>query len=354
MFKFEFNRLESYNIHDILYVQTNVRGLLPDLLKDSKQGEEHPKLYVVVRQLSKRNTKQLTKNMKNGRNYILIDSNKPFSPKKILISDIEGRMSTFYVYLLGIRSKLKRLGNWIEKVFQQLLELKLLTLNATLLHAASLDISGEGLIICAPSDVGKTTTSILLTRHLSHDVKVLSEDLVIITSNGMAFSYPIDVNIHSKHLKVCGLSIGFKRTLALKLQGLIGRVCMYRRLREVLGISKPPRISIPINEIFPSLVDKTNPKIVVILKKGSRNVKEISGEKMARMLMITGWMGAPFFKFLGNKVLLEYFYQCDLDPYEFYRRVYKLYLKLCENSRCYEVSGTLQTYYKDILDLIKR
>ena len=182
MFKFEFDRLESYNIHDILYVQTNVRGLLPDLLKDSKQGEEHPKLYVVVRQLSKRNTKQLTKNMKNGRNYILIDSNKPFSPKKILISDIEGRMSTFYVYLLGIRSKLKRLGNWIEKVFQQLLELKLLTLNATLLHAASLDISGEGLIICAPSDVGKTTTSILLTRHLSHDVKVLSEDLVIILS----------------------------------------------------------------------------------------------------------------------------------------------------------------------------
>ncbi len=334
-----------------MYVQTNIHGLLPDLLKSNERANDHPKLYIAIGRLSKGAIEQL---MTNGRNYILIDSSKPFSPKKVFISDIEGQTSIFYVFLTGIRSRLKRLGNWIERIFQQLMELKLLTLNATLLHAAALDINGEGLIICAPSDVGKTTTSIFLMKHLSRDAKVLSEDLTIITSDGMAFSYPVNVNVHSKHLEICGLSIGVKRALTLKLQGLIGRLCISKRVREFLGISKPPRIPIPINEIFPSLANKTNPKVITILKKGSHSIREISADRMARMLMIMGWMGAPFFKFIGNKMLIEYSYRYDLNLYDFYQRIYELYLKLCEKARCYEVSGTLQTYYKDVLNLIKR
>jgi len=59
MLKFEFNEFELYNIHDILYVQTNIRGLLPDLLKSSKGTNDHPKLYVAIGHLSKGAIEQL-------------------------------------------------------------------------------------------------------------------------------------------------------------------------------------------------------------------------------------------------------------------------------------------------------
>jgi len=351
MLSFHHEVFQEYNIYNLVLVRTNINGLLPkQLLRKDAIDQQLPKLHIGVYSFS---NDLLASLIEKSKHHIVFDAGKFLSEKKIVITDLEGDESGFHILLSGIRSKLKKIGNWITKVIPPILQIKLLNSGATFLHAAALDIHGNGLILCAPSDVGKTTTAFLLTKLLPQSAKILSDDLIIF-AKGIIYSYPVDVNIHSNHIKICQLKLGNKRKLHLKLHGILSYICLSGRIRDFLGISKPPRIPVPINELFPYIQTKTKPEIVIALKRGPRYSKEMSANDMARSIMTMGWLGAPFFKLVENKMIMKYAYTYDLDVLTLYQKMYNLYLDLLESSKCYEVSGTITTYCEDILRLLKK
>lgn len=351
MLSFDYESFQEYNIHNLLLVRTNIIRVLPKLLLNNYINEQQlPKLHIEVSQFS---SDLLASIIERSKHYALFDTQKFLSGKKIIITDLEKNESGFYMLLQGTRSKFKKIGNWITKVVPSLLQFKLLNSGATFLHAATLDICGDGLVLCAPTDIGKTTTTFLLLNLLPQSAKILSDDLVIF-ANGNIYSYPIDVNIHTTHIKICQLKINNKQKLLLELYKILGYIYIPGRLRDFLGISKSPRIPVPIEELFKVIQLKTKPEMIVALKRGTRYLREISAIDMARLITTMGWLGAPFFKFVENKMLVEYAYAHNVDVWALYQKMYNLYLNLAEKAKCYEISGTVTTYYEDIFRLLKR
>lgn len=68
-----------------------------------------------------------------------------------------------------------------------------------LVHGACLDIDGRGVLITAKTDTGKTTTCLKSIQ--THGSSFLSDDMVIITPEGRALSYPKPLTISFHTLK---------------------------------------------------------------------------------------------------------------------------------------------------------
>ncbi|MBI4219432.1 MAG: hypothetical protein HY682_04750 [Chloroflexi bacterium] len=78
-------------------------------------------------------------------------------------------------------------ARFFYRVFEPLLYLKLPSRGATLLHAGAVARDGGATLIFGVRDVGKTSTTIDLVRN-GHEF--MADDLCILRSDGMVFSYP--------------------------------------------------------------------------------------------------------------------------------------------------------------------
>lgn len=74
----------------------------------------------------------------------------------------------------------------------------LLKNNASLFHAAAVDIDGDAIILSALGGVGKTSTVISLINN--SECKYLGDDYIIIDKKGLCYSFPKPIFFYSYHL----------------------------------------------------------------------------------------------------------------------------------------------------------
>ena len=84
-------------------------------------------------------------------------------------------------------------------VVEALLRFLMVRRGRVLLHAACLNMNGEGILLSAKTDTGKTSTILRLLHH--HGGSFLSDDMIIVDAEGMASRYPKPLTISAHTLR---------------------------------------------------------------------------------------------------------------------------------------------------------
>jgi putative flippase GtrA len=88
-------------------------------------------------------------------------------------------------------------------VVEALLRFVLVSRDHILLHSATIQLHGRGVMLTARTDTGKTGTILRLLR--DHEGAFLSDDMTIVTPGGLALSYPKPLTISSHTLAAVNL-----------------------------------------------------------------------------------------------------------------------------------------------------
>jgi putative flippase GtrA len=88
-------------------------------------------------------------------------------------------------------------------VVEALLRFVMVTRDHILLHSATIQLDGHGVMLTARTDTGKTGTVLRLLR--DHEGAFLSDDMTIVTPGGLALSYPKPLTISSHTLAAVNL-----------------------------------------------------------------------------------------------------------------------------------------------------
>jgi dolichol-phosphate mannosyltransferase len=88
-------------------------------------------------------------------------------------------------------------------VVEALLRFVLVSRDHILLHSATIQLDGRGVMLTARTDTGKTGTILRLLR--DHEGAFLSDDMTIVTPDGLALSYPKPLTISSHTLAAVNL-----------------------------------------------------------------------------------------------------------------------------------------------------
>jgi dolichol-phosphate mannosyltransferase len=105
-------------------------------------------------------------------------------------------------------------------VVEALLRFLMVKRGRVLLHAACLDLFGEGVLLSAKTDTGKTSTILRLLHH--HGGSFLSDDMIIVDEHGMANRYPKPLTISAHTLRsVPSNRLGLRQRAVLQVQSRV-------------------------------------------------------------------------------------------------------------------------------------
>jgi dolichol-phosphate mannosyltransferase len=105
-------------------------------------------------------------------------------------------------------------------VVEALLRFVLASRDRVLLHSATLELDGQGLMLTAPTDTGKTGTILRLLRE--HGAAFLSDDMTIVAPGGQAWCYPKPLTISSHTLRAVNQrGLGVRDQLKLAVQSRV-------------------------------------------------------------------------------------------------------------------------------------
>lgn len=105
-------------------------------------------------------------------------------------------------------------------VVEALLRFLMVRRGRVLLHAACLDLFGEGVLLSAKTDTGKTSTILRLLHH--HGGSFLSDDMIIVDEHGMANRYPKPLTISAHTLRsVPSNRLGLRQRAVLQIQSRV-------------------------------------------------------------------------------------------------------------------------------------
>jgi len=188
----------NYSIHQILKVKANVGVPIPDYFQVEKSLRD-PDLTVLSRK--NLNFKRSTNNkILRGNYYFWREKNKLFVDycfmnAKLSIENLSSRTK------IECTHSLKRFcteENW-QKFIIAILSIKLIQKGYTFVHAGCLSYNREGILIAGMQDTGKTSTILSLVD--GKEFKFLSDDLVIVGENNVAYAYPKEVRVSPRTLK---------------------------------------------------------------------------------------------------------------------------------------------------------
>ena len=150
-----------------------------------------------------------------------------------------------------------------------------------LVHGACLEIDGKGVLITAQTDTGKTTTCLKTIRE--HGSSFLSDDMVIVSPDGTALSYPKPLTISAHTLGAISDSpLPFRQKLWLQIQSRLhsktGRrfgLIMAALRMPVATMNAITQIIVPppkffIEELLPQAEVKSSLKLthMIVIERG--------------------------------------------------------------------------------------
>ena len=186
----------NYSIHGILKIETNVGVPIPDYFRVEKILA--PDLTILSKKRLDFEKPKDNKILK-GNYYFWGDDQKLFVDygimnAKLSIEDLFGYTK------VECTTSLKRFctqESW-ERLIFAILSVKLIQKGYTFVHAGCLSHHGEGILIVAMQDTGKTSTVLSLLD--GKEFKFLGDDFAIIGKNGITYSYPKKVRLSPRTL----------------------------------------------------------------------------------------------------------------------------------------------------------
>ena len=220
-----------------------------------------------------------------------------------------------------------------------LVPLKLLQKGYSFVHAACLDHTGEGLLIVAPPNTGKTYTALSLNRA---GFNFLSDDLTIIKGN-KAYCWPTNLTINPFHIDTFELSISWREYLKMTARQMINRVPLLAACLDGVKMST--------ERVLHNLIAQTTIKNMCFLDNGPEVVEELDHKVGFKKLIATSHEIQVF----GNPIISYYFYKYPREKVDFpvlLNLRNKIYEDLTKRARIFSVMSNKGEYPRLILDNI--
>ena len=309
-----------YDIHGIVKVDSNVRpeavaGVLPMFfLTGRREGEADLTIYAG--------------DFTYKGDGIYREGPFKFGPlrSKFLLDGLEGHAKLFF--LSPRYNLLQEVRQELRTLMFELLELKLLQKGHAFIHAACVEKNGDGLMITAPPDTGKTFTTIKLVRE--HGYSHMADDMTIIGPGGTAYCFPTLMTLHLPHLE----------ELPISLPGdLEASVRARERLRSLPWVGRllsEPRVD--FRAVLPDarVTEKVKVSRLVFLERGKKGARRISRQEAKSRLMPVARMHRSI---MSDLIVLYAYYHPELDLHALSERQDELYLELLDRVECYVVSA---------------
>ncbi|MHA1595159.1 MAG: hypothetical protein ACTSXX_10515 [Candidatus Baldrarchaeia archaeon] len=211
-------------------------------------------------------------------------------------------------------------------------------------HAASVVAHQSGVVILAPSNTGKTLTTI--GGILNYNWNLISEDITVLDSSGTLYSVPLTFT-YIEHL-----SNFFKETQK-------ARILIMRGLlkTKILSYFRPSLTKESFEELlcrYLKLRTRHEADFVFILSRGSYKIEEISLDKAFEKILI---LNRNEFTYLNDPILLAYNFFYD---YPEFKTIQEKEEKIINNllnkvDNVYKIScNNPYRYPKIINDVVKR
>ncbi len=206
-------------------------------------------------------------------------------------------------------------------VVEALLRFVLVSRDRVLLHSATLDFDGHGVMLTARTDTGKTGTILRLLREHSDRCAFLSDDMTIVEPSGQAHWYPKPLTISAHTLYAVNQTVLTKgERLQLGIQSHLhskqGRAAG-SRLAElnlpimalnatVQALVPPPKYA--VDQLVPCrYTDKTTVRDLFVLERGRRALEELDYERAVAIMIenTDDAYGFPPFRYFAPAIQID-------------------------------------------------
>jgi hypothetical protein len=323
-----YNELIEYDIHRIIKIKCNVPDIVPSIFKvDQINGDPDLSFYICPEHKSQ------------------IPSTTHLS-YRIAMLNLLGHTKVYY-RINTLKSIIHRTLYDVPSpelfyfITNTLMPLKLLQKNYSFVHSACLSRDGEGLLLVAPPDTGKTYTALALNRV---GFSYLSDDMTIVKKN-IAYCYPTHLTITPVHIKTFKLSTSYIERLNLKVRRAMNKIPIFTSCLD--GMRMVPE------RIVKGIRMQTKIKNIFFLDRGSEKIEELDCEVGFKKLKATVWE----FKIFESRHILNYLFKNPCEEINLERLLEernKIYADLAQNVRIFNVTSKKRAYYKLILDHINK
>jgi hypothetical protein len=255
--------------------------------------------------------------------------------------------SRFICYYHPVASK-------VNALFEPLIWLSLLEKGFTFIHAAGVELNGKCVALPAWGGSGKTILSILLLK-MNNYAKLLGDDMIILSSKGIAYCYPTPFAVYPYHIPL--FSDYFQRhpltKASLKLyeffEPFASRFFIVKKVLRIFSIR--PYVGVPVDSFLPDhRISKQAPLTSLFLLTRSSSstfhVEDVSKEHMLRTItnvMLHEYMRSPFIE--EASAMSSFGMISIIDLVENFRSIVRLALK---NVKCYKLVLPLKMRFEDL------
>lgn len=327
--------MRYYSIHGLFKIATNIDIPVPDYF-EVKKPVKHPDMRVLQRTLEFR--KPPGEMMMRTNYYFWKDGNDLFidygmRDTKIVLRDILGKPE---IECTKNFRKFTTQESW-DALVHAVIWMNLIRRGHTFTHAGSLSYRGEGVLIGAPADTGKTSTilSLLATKEFGF----MSDDAALV-GGGHVYAFPEKVKI-SPHTLTGNLPVKSLKRKVFKprMLGLVSERLLKINLTDFYKIPDEFVVNkCPIRKVF------------VFAGYGSKKrIRKIDGKSAARILFVSS---AEMSRFMHRYIEL-YYYMFAVDTFKFIEEMNRVVEDSFKNAQCYMVQAPkLEEYSQAVMETL--
>jgi len=209
------------------------------------------------------------------------------------------------------------------------------------IHASCLSKDGSAILLAAFPQMGKTLSTIQL---LKDGFNYISDDTVLVDSNGNSYLTPSDLDIHYDSLKF----INKKEIGTQKYYKILLKTWLMKKSRFINRLLKPPKINlldIEDNE----MTRKSRVEIACCLEIGERQIKEVSKEYLAKKILVINAYSLP--RIYTNPFVWVYSYFNDFDVNKINGKEKENLLGFLYGCNCYSLACNDQNWISLFKDM---
>ncbi len=181
----------DYDIHGLVTISSEYE--LPELSYFEVTRVEHPDVFVASRATKAKMIQRNGGLPRSSEQFRYEEALHPLSLKFEIVVDDSG----IFVFISTLLTKSRHVlySNIVEPLLRFLMASK----GHMLLHSAAVLLDGQGVMLSARTDTGKTSTVLKLLQE--HGGEFMSDDMTIITEDGLALRYPkpLTISAHTLH-----------------------------------------------------------------------------------------------------------------------------------------------------------
>ena len=236
----------------------------------------------------------------------------------------------------------RRVGRRFRKLLWEIIKMKFLENNFTLMHSACVTHNGKGILIIAPAETGKTITVLKL---LKKGFNFLSDDYIL-TNGKKAYPIPSGMTFHSLHAQE--LNLNFLKKLEIKIRD---KILLIPILSILISEYKLPPQELPNYIENVKIIKEANIHVLIFLERGNPSVEKLDKGEALKRLKVIGNVHIPLFT---EEILLEYSYYYGYPDFDRLRMIeYSIYERLVNScEKIYLVKSFKKDYWRYILDMI--